>query len=212
MNKTQMKKGIIILAGVFLSNLVYAQKFQATLTFKNGKIVNGFADELAKVNKKNLLDYKESKDGQKQQVSLDDLSKIEYKEGDKTAIAEPIPVAELKNEKKWLYKIYTGKLNVYTFSNVDIQNSFRNGNLYSNETEHSIYVFQYKNEPGNVVTSIMDAGPLTINTFQKKANIKALLKYFKDKCPKVNEAYEKGEIEFKKNPFTFVEYFEKNCN
>lgn len=194
------------------SCIIYAQKFPAVLTFKDGKVVNGFADELSKVSKKNLLDYKESKDGQKKQVSLDDLNKIEYKEGNKTAIAEPIPVAELKNEKKWLYKIYIGKLNVYTFSNGDIENSFKNGNFYSKETKHSIYIFQYKNEPGNIVTSMMDGGPLTINSFQKKANVKALLKYFKDKCPKVNEAYEKGEIEFKKDPFTFVEYFEKNCN
>ncbi|ALR30298.1 MULTISPECIES: hypothetical protein [Chryseobacterium] len=207
-----MIKKIILITGLVGSCIIYAQKFPAVLTFKDGKVVNGFADELAKVSKKNLLDYKESKDAQKKQVSLDDLSKIEYKEGNKTAIAEPIPVAELKNEKKWLYKIYTGKLNVYTFSNGDIENSFRNGNFYSKEAKHSIYIFQYKNEPGNIVTSMMDGGPLTINSFQKKANVKALLKYFKDKCPKVNEAYEKGEIEFKKDPFTFVEYFEKNCN
>lgn len=207
-----MKKNIILCIGIFLSNINYAQKFSATLTFKDGKVVNGFADELAKVNKKNLLSYKESKDAIKQQVSLDNLSKIEYKEGNKIAIAEPIAIAELKNDKKWLYKIYDGKLKVYTFSNVDIENTFRNGNLYSKETDFSVYVFQYKNEPGNIVTSIMDGGPLTINSFQKKANLKLLLKYFNDKCPKVNEAYEKGEIEFKKNPFTFVDYFEKKCN
>lgn len=207
-----MKKNFILCIGLFLSNMSYAQKFSATLTFKNGKVVNGFADELAKANKKNLLNYKESKDAQKQQISLDDLSKIEYKEGNKIAIAEPIAVAELKNDKKWLYKIYDGKLKVYTFSNSDIENTFRNGNFYSKETEFSVYVFQYKNEPGNIVTSIMDGGPLTINSFQKKANVKLLLKYFSDKCPKVNEAYERGEIEFKKNPFTFVDYFENNCN
>ncbi|WP_394666232.1 hypothetical protein [uncultured Chryseobacterium sp.] len=207
-----MKKSIIVLTGLVLSSFFYAQKFQATVTFKNGKVVNGFADELAKVNKKNLLDYKESKDGQKQQVSLEDLSKIEYREGDKIALAEPISIVEFKNAKKWLYKIYSGKVNVYTFSNTSIESSFRNGNFYSNETLQTVYVFQYKNDPGNIVTSIMDAGPLTINTFQKKANVKMLLNYFKDKCPKVNEAYEKGEIEFKKNPFTFVEYFEKKCN
>jgi len=207
-----MIKNSIIAVGLLLSGFMYAQKFQATLTFNDGKVVNGFADELSKVNKKNLLYYKESKDGQKQQVSLDDLKTIEYKSGDATAFAEPITVVELKNAKKWLYKIYSGKINVYTFSDSDIQTAFRNGNFFSTETLHTFYIFQYKSDPGNIVTSIIQGGALTVSPFQKKLNIKMLLNYFKDKCPKVNEAYEKGEIEFKKDPFTFIEYFEKNCN
>lgn len=207
-----MIKNFILLAGLLTSATGFAQKIPATLTFKDGKVVNGYADPISQVNKKNEIAFKETSNGDKKMTPIESLSKIEYKDGDKTAIAEAIPVAEYGNKNKWFYKIYDGKLKVYVFTTSDTESHWNSGNYFSNVTNNSIYAFKYKDEPANIVTSIMDAGPLTINTFQKKGNLKALLKYFKDKCPKVNEAYEKGEIEFKKNPFTFVEYFEKNCN
>lgn len=109
------------------------------------------------------------------------------------------------NKLYWVYKVYEEKgITIYTTTKQYITNlgGVPNRVIYGRET-----FFLYKET--QPILTWYDAGPLTINTFQKKANIKYILKFFKDDCPTMEKANEDGEIKFNKTPFPFIEYYQK---
>lgn len=204
-----MKKHAMIL---LLAPMIYfGQKTDATLIFKNGSKKTGFADLPSQANKKGEIKFKESEDGKKEAVNLADLSGIEYTspDGKSKALATQVTYA---GKMYWLYKVYEEKgITVYTTTKQDITNlgGIPNRTITGNATS---FFIKYKNMETQPILTWYDAGPLTINTFQKKANIKYILKFFKDDCPTMEKAYDDGEIKFDKTPFPFIEYYQKNCN
>ena len=203
-----MKHTMIFL---FIPVLFFGQKNAATVTYKNGSKRTGLADLPSEVNKKGEIRFKESEADKKELISLTELSGIEYTSPDGKNKAMGIPVT-YAGKLYWVYKVYEEKgITIYTTTKQDVTNlgGVPNRSIYGKGTS---FFIKYKDKEIQPILTWYDAGPLTINTFQKKANIKYILKFFKDDCPTMEKAYDNGEIKFDKTPFPFIEFYQKNCN
>lgn len=195
---------------LFVPMIFFGQKNSATLTFNNGSKRTGLADFPTEANKKGEIRFKETADAKKELIKITDLADIEYTsaDGKNKATATKVMYA---NNLYYVYKVYEEKdITVYVTTKPDItkMGSVPNRAIYGKGTS---FFIKYKEMPTQPILTWYDAGPLTINTFQRKANINYILKFFKADCPSMEKAYDDGEIKFDKTPFPFIEYYQKNC-
>ncbi|REC78524.1 hypothetical protein DRF60_08710 [Chryseobacterium elymi] len=72
-----------------------------------------------------------------------------------------------------------------------------------------LYFIEMDGKKPEVLSAWYDKG---VTFFVKKASVKYILKYFKDKCTPMADAYKNDEIEFKDSPVLFIGYYLNNCS
>lgn len=71
-----------------------------------------------------------------------------------------------------------------------------------------VYFIEMDGKKPEVIASWYDKG---ITTFIRKANVKYILKYSREKCPQMTDAYKNEQITYTGNPTPFIEYYTRSA-
>ncbi|MET3535237.1 hypothetical protein [Chryseobacterium limigenitum] len=196
-----MKK---ILATLFMAvfSFMNSQTNSGTLYFKDGTSKKGLISSPNEI-AKGKITFKDENNNVKE-IEVSEIEKLDY---------GFFPFYPIQNNKYYLLTkkiIDDPKVKLYVYQSVDRTDYM---GLYNTRNtivaDTYVYFIEMDGKKPEVISSWYDKG---ITVFVKKANIKYILKYFKDKCPKMADAYKNDEIKFKDNPTPFIEYYINNCS
>lgn len=183
-------------------SFMQSQTNSGTLYFKDGSSKKGLISSPSEIAKGQVKIKEEN--GNVKEIPVSEIEKLDY---------GFIPYYPVENKKSYLLTkkiIDDPKVKLYVYQSVDRTDymSLYNGrNTIVADTY--VYFIEMDGKKPEVISSWYDKG---ITTFVKKANIKYILKFFKDKCPQMTDAHKNGEIQFKDNPTPFIEYYINNCS
>ncbi len=196
-----MKK-ILSLSLIAVFSWLQSQTNPGTIYFKDGSSKKGLISSPKEIAKGKVL-FKEE-NGSTNEIGVSEIEKLNY------GFLDFYPVEHNKNYLLVKKIIDDPKVKLYVYQSVDKTDYMGLYNM-RNTIVADVYVYfiEMEGKKPEVISSWYDKG---ITTFVKKANIKYILKYFKDKCPQMAEAYKNDEIKFKDNPTPFIEYYINNCS
>lgn len=183
-------------------SFLQSQTFEGTIYFKDNTSKSGLISYPTEITK-GKVKFKTG-NNPVQEFEISDVKKLDY------IISQFYPIEHKKNYLLTKKIIDNPKVNLYVFESVDNTN-YRGLNGFPSTLSADTYVYfiEMDNKKPEVIASWYDKG---ITTFIRKANVKYILKYFRDKCPEMEDAYKTDKIKYTGNPAPFIEYYINNCS
>lgn len=196
-----MKKILTIsLTAVF--SCMQSQTNSGTIYLKDGSVKKGLISSPKEIYKGKALFKGEN--GSVEEIAASEIEKLNY---------GFFPYYLIENKKKYLLTtriIDDPKVKLYVYQSVDQTYNMGLYNTRNNIVADTyVYFIEMDGKKPEIISSWYDRG---ITVFVKKANVKYILKYFKEKCPQMETAYKNKEITFKDSPKPFIEYYINNCS
>ncbi|MEJ8590498.1 hypothetical protein JSO54_04515 [Riemerella anatipestifer] len=211
-----MKYRLLFLLSLGFCSTFFSQYMNGIVVYKDGSKKKGYLQRPQEISKNSIV-FKSSldKSAKKEDINLEDVKKLSYLE-DSGKYIDFISVP-YKKKNIWVYNYYTGKVKIYAqLFESDMKTTMVGAGasrmmITDPAGSSTYYYFQWSDEPVTFVAVNHVTHNISTIDLTKKGNGKRIVKFFKDKCPKMEEAFENKELKFKDSPMPFVEYFEKKC-
>lgn len=203
-----MKLKILIL--LLVPFLTFAKYYKATVTFSDGKTINGFV-ETPKM-KDSKINFKATEKGEKQEFETNSLESIVFTYDNNTSVTyEATYIYEIKGlkyskepskNKYLLILVYDGIMKIYC---ENTNSSFLNDNKGIGNDDNYYMKSKNKQYPQFVFTNMEGFSAGKFNYIKK-----AIKKYLEDDCPQIEGLLLKDDI--KENGFGKIgEVYDETC-